>query len=75
VDDSAVLNVAAGADDDPVHVRAQHAIVPDARFRPELHLAYQLRAGGDKGSRVQLRLMAFEREHRQPFSSLAATGA
>ena len=45
----AVLDVGARADADQVHVAAQHAIVPDARFRPHLDVADQLRAGRDEG--------------------------
>jgi hypothetical protein len=53
------------ADADPVHVAAQHDIVPDARLRPDLDIADQPRAGRDEGGGVDLRRLAFERQQQR----------
>jgi hypothetical protein len=62
VDDAAVLEVGPSADADAVDVAAQHAIVPDARFRADLDVADQAGAGGDEGGGIEERRLAAERE-------------
>ena len=44
VDDGAVLDVAAAADADPVHVAADHDVHPDAARLADLDVADDLRA-------------------------------
>ncbi len=82
--DAAILHVGARADDDPVDVAAQHAVVPHARVGPDGHVADDPRAGGDEGGFVDLRHLALERQDRRPGeafgrghapSSRAANGA
>jgi hypothetical protein len=69
VDDAAVLDVGAGADADPVDVAAQHAIVPDARFGPDLDVADQPRARRDEGGGIDKRRLASVTQDRHRFSS------
>jgi hypothetical protein len=55
MDDRAVLNVRAAADNDIVDVAAHGATVPDARFISNDHIADNKRVGGDKDVSTDLR--------------------
>src|SRR6266853_3271224 len=52
MDDGAVLNVAAAADFDPVHIAADDHAHPDAALFADLHFADHLRTGIDEYARV-----------------------
>lgn len=54
MDDAAILNVGAGANDDALDIAAQHAIILDRAFGTEDDIADDLGAGGDPGGFVDL---------------------
>src|SRR5690606_26674 len=62
MDYGSVLHVAARADDDTVEITAQHAVVPNARVRPDLDVADQPRPRRDEGRFVNPRRLAAMRE-------------
>src|SRR3546814_9141996 len=64
MDDGAVLDIGASADADMIHIRADDAIIPDARIRADLHIANNLATGGDKGARMDFRALAAKRQYR-----------
>ena len=74
VRDAAVLDVAPRAHRDGAAVRAQHAAVPDARLRPEAHVADEHRTGGDPGPGSQLRRAFPERQQHGVRGSRRAAG-
>src|SRR5690606_16057813 len=53
-----VLHVAACADDDPVEIAPQHAVVPNASLRADLDVSDQPRTGRNEGSFVDARCLA-----------------
>src|SRR3546814_20109069 len=58
MDDGAVLDLGARADADMNHIRADDAIIPDARIRADLHIAKNLSTGGDKRPSTDFRVFA-----------------
>src|SRR3546814_18788369 len=64
MDDGAVLDIGASADADMIHIRADDAIIPDARIRADLHIANNLATGGDKGARMDFRALAAKRQYQ-----------
>ena len=55
MDDGAVLNIGARADDDAVNVAAQNGAIPDARFFAERDVANDGGVGNNKRARMQTR--------------------
>src|SRR5690554_2727949 len=52
MDDRPILDIAPRADDDPIEIAAQHAVVPDAGAGPDLDVADQARTGRDESCLV-----------------------
>src|SRR3546814_16804198 len=61
---SDLLDIGASADADMIHIRADDAIIPDARIRADLHIANNLATGGDKGARMDFRALAAKRQYQ-----------
>src|SRR3546814_10024204 len=73
MDDGAVPDIGASADADMIHIRADDAIIPDARIRADLHIANHLATGVDHGARMDFRALAAKRrteEHTSEHQSL-----
>ncbi len=64
MDNAAILNVGPCAYHDAADIGAQHAIVPDARFRPDGDIADDPATGRDEGAVVDLRRLAVDRDYR-----------
>ena len=64
VDDAAILNIAARADDDPADVGAQHAVIPDADIGADGDIADNPASRSDKGAVVNLRRFPIDRNDR-----------
>jgi hypothetical protein len=55
VNDAAVLNIAPSADDDPIDLGSNDAVVPDACFRSDRNIADDPASRCDEGAVVDLR--------------------
>ena len=60
MDDGAVLNIRSRPNPDGIHIAAQHAIIPDARLRADVHIANDAAPRRDEGGRMNLRRMAVQ---------------
>ncbi len=48
MNDATILNIGSRSDNDPIDVRPEDALEPNARFFPERHIADQIGAGSDE---------------------------